>query len=128
MTVGELRSFGLSTGAIFAILFGIAIPWLWDFQYPRWPWVIFIVLGGLGLVAPKSLRIVHRVWMRFALLISKVTTPLILGIVFFLVVMPVGLVRRIFTRDPLAQNFDAGAESYRVTKESQSASSLEKPY
>ena len=93
-----------------------------------WPWIVLAILGGLGLIAPMSLRLVHRYWMRFALLISKVTTPIILGIVFFLVVMPVGLIIRIFSRDPLARQFDADAETYRIVSDRPSADTLEKPY
>lgn len=128
LSAGELRKFGLSTGAIFAVLFGLAIPWMWDLKYPLWPWVILLVLGGLGLIAPKSLRLVHRYWMRLALLISKVTTPIILGVVFFLVVMPIGLIIRIFGRDPLARQLDADTETYRIETDRQSVSTLEKPY
>ncbi|MBU2676579.1 MAG: sxtJ [Gammaproteobacteria bacterium] len=128
LSAAELRNFGLSTGAIVAVLFGVIIPWIWDFGYPVWPWIVLAILGGLGLIAPMSLRLVHRYWMRFALLISKVTTPIILGIVFFLVFMPVGLVIRVFSRDPLARQFDPDAETYRIVHDRQSAGTLEKPY
>ena len=128
LSASELRKFGLSTGAIFAVLFGLAIPWMWDLNYPRWPWVILLVLGGLGLIAPKSLRLVHRFWMRLALMISKVTTPIILGVVFFLVVMPIGLIMRIFGGDPLALRLNDDMETYRKEIDRQSVNSLEKPY
>ena len=128
LSAGELRKFGLSTGAIFAVLFGLAIPWMWGLNYPRWPWVILLVLGGLGLMAPKSLRLVHRFWMRLALMISKVTTPIILGVVFFLVVMPVGLIMRIFGGDPLSLRLNDDMETYRKESDRQSVNSLEKPY
>jgi hypothetical protein len=128
LSAGELRKFGLSTGAIFAVLFGLIIPWIWDLNYPRWPWVIFLVLGGLGLVAPNSLRLVYRFWMRFALLISKVTTPIILGVVFFLVIMPIGLIIRVFGRDLLALQLNENAETYRVMIDAEPIDTLEKPY
>lgn len=128
LSAGELRKFGLSTGAIIAVLFGAIIPWIWDLRYPVWPWIVLAILGGLGLIAPESLRLVHRIWMRFALLISKVTTPIILGIVFFLVIMPVGIIIRIFSKDPLARQFDTEAETYRIVSDRQSADALEKPY
>ena len=127
LSAGELRKFGLSTGAIFAVLFGAIIPWIWDLKYPVWPWIVLAILGGLGLIAPKSLRLVHRIWMRFALLISKVTTPIILGIVFFIVIMPVGLIKRIFGKDSLARQFDSETKTYRIVSDRQSADTLEKP-
>ena len=124
----ELRSFGLSTGAIVAVLFGALIPWIWGLKYPVWPWVILAVLGFWAMIMPKSLRPVYRLWMRIGLLISKLTTPIILGIVFFLVIVPVGLVLRIFSRDPLNRKFDSDVGTYRIEKDSQSAEALEKPY
>ena len=128
LSAGELRKFGISTGAIVAVLFGLVIPWIWDLNYPHWPWVILLVLGGLGLIVPNSLRIVHRLWMRFALLISKVTTPIILGVVFFLLFVPIGLIIRVFGRDPLARRLDENADTYRVVNGSEPIDTLEKPY
>lgn len=128
MDAGELRKFGLSTGAIVAVLFGMVIPWIWDLRYPLWPWIILAVLGGWGLIAPASLHPVYRNWMRFGLLISKITTPIIMGIVFFAVIMPVGVVMRIFGWDPMSRKFDDGLESYRVDSDHISVSTLEKPY
>ena len=124
----ELRDFGLSTGAIVAVLFGALIPWVWDLEYPMWPWVVLAVLGIMALVAPESLRLVHRYWMRFGLLISKVTTPIILGICYLLVFAPVGFLIRISGRDPMKRKLDARAETYRIEAESQSVGTLEKPY
>ena len=128
MNAGELRKFGVSTGAIVAVLFGMVIPWIWDLRYPLWPWVILAVLGGWGLIAPTSLRPVYRTWMRIGLLISKITTPIIMGIVFFALFVPVGVVIRIFGRDPMARKFDADAPTYRVESDHQPGGTLEKPY
>jgi hypothetical protein len=54
-----------------------------------------------GLVIPGHLSGVYRAWMGLALLISKVTTPVFMGIVFFFVIMPVGLVMRLLGRNPI---------------------------
>jgi hypothetical protein len=66
---------------------------------------IFGVLGvGLiaaGAVIPASLGPVYRAWMGLAHAISRVTTPVFMGVVFFAVLMPVGLVMRLFGRNPL---------------------------
>ncbi len=128
MNAGELRKFGVSTGAIVAVLFGMVIPWIWDLRYPLWPWIVLAVLGGWGLIAPASLHLVYRTWMRIGLLISKITTPIIMGIVFFAVFVPVGVVMRIFGWDPMARKFDADAPTYRVESDHQPGGTLEKPY
>ena len=79
---GELRKFGISTGAVLVVLFGGIIPWVWDLSYPLWPWLIFAVLEALALLAPALLQPVNRTWMKVGLLISKVTTPIIMGLIF----------------------------------------------
>jgi hypothetical protein len=123
-----LRDFGLVTGGIVAALFGLFFPWLLERQWPLWPWVLFGLLGGFGLVAPLALRPVYHGWMRFGLLLSKVTTPLILGIVFFLVISPFGLLRRLNRKDPLTRAFDAQARSYRVPSPEKPSNHLERPF
>lgn len=126
--IRELRSFGISTGTMVAVLFGAAIPWIWDLRYPVWPWVTLAVLALWALIAPGSLRPVYTTWMRVALVISKITTPVLLGIVFFFVFVPVGLVFRIFSRDPMRRKFEPGEPTYRVDTDRKSVESLDKPY
>jgi hypothetical protein len=62
-------------------------------------------LGGVlvtaGLVLPGRLSPMHRAWMGLAHAISKVTTPIFMGIVFFVVIMPVGLIMRALGRNPI---------------------------
>lgn len=122
-----LRDFGLTTGAIVAGLFGLFFPWFLERPTPLWPWVIAAILVVWGLVAPLSLRPVYRGWMRFGLLLSKITTPLIMGILFFLIFVPAGLVMRLLARDPLSRRRDAGAATYRVPGDP-AARRLDKPY
>jgi hypothetical protein len=123
-----LREFGLVTGGILAGLFGLFFPWLLEFNIPLWPWVAGGVLGLWALAAPMSLRPVYYWWMRLALLLSHVTTPIILGIVFYLLFFPVGLVMRLIGRDPMARRFDAGATTYRVPSHKSPPDQLEKPF
>jgi len=122
-----LREFGLVTGGIVAGLFGLFFPWLLERSLPLWPWIVFGVLGVWGLIAPLSLRPVYRGWMRFGLMLSKVTTPLIMGIVFFVVITPVALILKIVGNDPMTRKFD-DSESYRVPTKKAPTENLEKPY
>jgi hypothetical protein len=100
LSAAEGRKFGLTVGAAFAVL--ATISW-W-----RGHETTVYVLGGLatllilaGLVVPGQLGPVQRGWMGLALLISKVTTPVFMGIVFFIVIAPVGLLMRLFGRNPI---------------------------
>jgi hypothetical protein len=123
-----LRHFGLLTGGIVAVLFGLFFPWLLEHSWPAWPWVLFAVLGGTALVAPLALKPVYRLWMRLGLLLNRITTPLILGIVFYLVISPIGLLRRLKRHDPMARDFDAQAPSYRVPSQAKPSNQLERPF
>ena len=122
-----LREFGLTTGSIVAGLFGLFFPWLLERALPVWPWIVCGVLAGWGLLAPMSLGPVYRVWMRFGLLLNRVTTPIIMGLVFFIAITPLGFVRRLFGRDSLARRFDQ-SESYRIPSEKTPPENLERPF
>jgi hypothetical protein len=122
-----LREFGLVTGGIVAALFGLLFPWILDRTFPLWPWLVMLVLTVWSLTAPLSLRPVYRVWMRFGLVLSRITTPVILGIVFFVVLTPMGWLRRAFGGDAMTRKFDE-SDTYRVPSRKAPVQNLEKPY
>jgi hypothetical protein len=106
-TAAAGRKFGLTVGIAFLVLAGIAA---WR-GHPT----TMKVLGGLGLlliaggvVLPAQLGPVERGWMRFALLLSKVTTPIFMGVIYFVVLTPIGLLRRAFAGSALVHK--AGPE------------------
>ncbi len=123
-----LRQFGLVTGGIIAILFGLFFPWLLEISIPRWPWVIAALLSVWGLIAPMSLSPVYRSWMKFGLLLSRITTPVILGTVYYLLIFPMGFVMRRFGRDPMTRNLDDKVASYRVASRKAPKSNMERPF
>ncbi len=114
LTPAEGRGFGLKVGAAFLALAGIS--------YWRGHSIAPMVLGGLGgllflggLVVPGQLGGVYRGWMGLAGLISKVTTPIFLGIVYFLVLTPLGLIRRAFGKRPIDHGLVEGGYWVRRT-------------
>jgi uncharacterized membrane protein YedE/YeeE len=124
----DLRNFGFVTGGMFAILFGLLLPWLLDRPWPVWPWLVLGVLAGSGLILPEMLRPVYAVWMRFGLIASKVTTPIVLGIVFFLIISPMAVFRKWFGLDAMRRQFDPQMPTYRTPSSRRPAEDLEKPY
>ena len=122
-----LRQFGLTTGAIVAGLFGIVFPYLLDVSWPLWPWLIFAVLAIWALIAPSSLRRVYQGWMRFGMLLGKITTPIIMTLLFLITILPGALLLRLFRKDPMQRSFDNSA-SYRVKAKQPSVQNLQKPY
>lgn len=126
-----LRKFGYTFGFLIAAIFGILIPWVLGIprgQWPIWPWGILATFLAWAALAPETIRPIYVLWMRFGLMMSRITTPLIMGLVFFVLITPTALVFRIFGRDALARRIDSGIETYRITSKKTSADSLRRPY
>lgn len=123
-----LRKFGLMMGGVIALLFGIFFPWLIGIAMPVWPWIVAAIFLIWSLLLPSSLKQVYRLWMRFGLLLHKITTPLILSLVFYLVLFPIATIMRLVKGDMLAQHKTNNTETYRVRSTARSAESMEKPF
>lgn len=124
----ELRRFGLVTGGIVAALFGVALPWLFGHTLPLWPWVVGGVLGSWALAHPLSLAPVHRAWMALGHALGWVNSRIILGLAFYAIVLPTGVVMRLFGHDPLARTFDQKSQSYRMPSANQPKNHFERPF
>ena len=90
-----LRKFGLTTGAIIVALFGLLLPWLRERPWPSWPWAVGVVLSVWSLAAPGSLVVVYRPWMKIGFLLGWLNTRIILGLVFWIIILPLGLLLRL---------------------------------
>lgn len=113
------RRFGLSVGTAFLVLTAIL---LWrdhrTAMFVTATLALVLVLGGM--VVPALLYPVERGWMAMAHAISRVTTPIFLGIVYFLVVTPIGVVMRLFGRNPLVHQESREGTYWITTSESAS--------
>jgi hypothetical protein len=109
------RAFGLTFAVVFAVLAGIAA-WRGG---PSWPYTLSVsaIFALTALAVPGLLAPLNRVWLKFGLLLHKVTTPLILGLMFFLVVTPTALILRLFGKDLLQLNGDKDAASYWIERQ-----------
>lgn len=123
-----LRQFGLTTGGIVAALFGLFFPWLLTRPIPYWPWVLGGALATWALVAPSTLRGFYRLWMRLALLLNRITTPIVMGLVFYLVITPTAAIMRMVGRDPMARRFEGDRSSYRVPVRKRPKEHMERPF
>lgn len=102
-TKSELRSFAYLVGAAFAALAALLF-------WRRGVGIPVIALGSTGValllagvLVPGMLAPVQRGWMRFAVLLSRVTTPVFMGVVFFGLFTPIGFLMRISGRNPLVR-------------------------
>jgi hypothetical protein len=124
----ELRHFGLLMGALIALLFGALLPWLWGFGHALWPWLVggaFVLWAAL---APWMLAPVYRIWMKIGAVLGWVNTRLILGVVFYFLFTPIGLIMRLFRHDAMARKFEPRADSYRLKSKTTDRNDMEVPY
>jgi hypothetical protein len=104
------RSFGFVFSAFFLLL---ALSPLRKHQ-PARLWALAIAVGFLavGILAPAVLTPLNRLWMQLGRLLGRVTTPIVTGLLFYLVFTPAGFVARVLGKDPLRLRFDPNASSY----------------
>ena len=86
---------------------------------------VFLLWGAL---APSTLEPFYKLWMRFGFLLNAVMSRIILGIVFYLVVMPTGFIIRLKGKDPMARGFNDEMRSYRIENERLDKNRMEKPF
>ena len=109
LTSAQGRKFGLTVGIAFLVLTALLHFW-------RHKETAAAVMGSLGvllvvaaLLIPTRLGPLERAWMGFARLLSKVTTPVFMAVVFFAVITPIGLVMRLLGHRPLTRAERDGA-------------------
>jgi predicted membrane metal-binding protein len=109
------RSFGI----VFAVVF--AVIGLWPFLFGgmvRW-WSLAIAAAFLAvaLVRPALLEPLNRLWTKFGLLLNRIVSPLVMGLLFFVVITPFALGARLAGKDLLRLKHDPEAESYWIPRE-----------
>ena len=111
----ELRKFAFIMSAGFALIGGL-------FLIKNSPWYPFILAAsgvflGWGILAPRRLKPVFHVWMLLASGMGWVMTRVILGIVYYLILTPIGVIFRCFGKQFLQQKFNPEADTYWIHKE-----------
>ena len=94
------RSFGLSVGCVSAAA-GALLIWRGYASAGSTLATVGILLVGAGVLAPSALRGLNRVWWRFAQRVGWINARILLTLLFFVVLTPVGFLMRLFDRNPL---------------------------
>lgn len=105
------RTFGLVFAAFFTLI-GL-LPLAHGAGIRLWALGLAALFLAVALLRPAWLAPLNRVWFRFGLLLHRVTTPLVMGLIFFLAITPTALLKRAVSRDdPLQRRFEPERESY----------------
>lgn len=109
------RGFGIVFTVFFAILAGIKFAlgsdWAW-----LWTGLAAATLA-VTLIRASLLASLNRLWMKLGLALHRVLNPLIMGLIFYGVFAPFGLVMRLFGWDGLRRKIDRGADSYWIDRD-----------
>ena len=111
--IGSNKSFGI---VFFIVFLLVAIyPLINNSEIRIWSLITAVIFLILGLTNSKVLTPLNKLWFKFGLLLGKVISPLIMGIIFFLVVTPTALIMRIIGKDLLNLKFN-NKKSYWIEK------------
>ena len=112
--LGSNRSFGLVFFIVF-ILIGI-YPIINQGEVRIWSLIISFLFLFLGILNSKILTPLNKLWFRFGLFLGKIISPIIMAVIFFLVVTPIGLLMRLFGKDVLNLKLNKKKSSYWIEK------------
>jgi hypothetical protein len=127
ITAKQLRVFGLLVGGVFSL---VALwPIMTRHEAPRF-WMLS--LAGLLIVPavlfPTALKPFYAVWMSIGNALGWINSRIILGLIFYLVFTPAGLVMRVLRKDPLTLKSEPGADTYRVVRQPRPASHMNRQF
>ena len=107
-----------SFGVVFSIVFLIVslYPLINSESLRIWALVVSIIFFLLAFLAPKILVLPNKLWFKFGLLIGSIVAPIVMAFVYFVTVLPTGLIMRLLGKDLLKQKLDKNAKSYWVKR------------
>jgi len=115
------RKFGLTLGALFALLALVKAversPWSFV-----WGALAAVLIGG-ALLRPQLLSWPNQIWLKLGLLLHRIVNPVIMAILFYGTILPIGLLMRLFGKDPLRRRLDKNAASYWLTRSDERSAS-----
>lgn len=113
--VSSERGFGV-VFAVFCTIVGALSIWHGGHHWGYW-FGAAAVFAVLAFVAPKVLSPLNKLWAKFGLLLHMIMSPLILGIIFYVFIMPIGILMRMTGKDPLRRTYEPDAKSYWIVRE-----------
>ena len=111
--ISSNRSFGIVFFVVFLLI--ALYPLTYEGEIRIWSLIISIIFLILGLLNSKILAPLNKIWFKFGILLGKIVSPLIMGIIFFLVVTPIGFIMRLLGKDLLNLKYNKN-KSYWIEK------------
>ena len=97
--ISSNRSFGIVFFVVFLII--ALYPLINDGNIRLWSLIVSLAFLALGLLNSKFLSPLNKIWFKFGLFLGKIISPIVMGLIFFIVVTPIGILMRILKKDLL---------------------------
>ena len=97
--ISSNRSFGIVFFVVFLII--ALFPLINDGNIRLWSLIVSLAFLALGLLNSKFLSPLNKIWFKFGLFLGKIISPMVMGLIFFFVVTPIGILMRILKKDLL---------------------------
>ena len=110
---GSNRSFGIVFFLVFLLI--AFYPLLNDRSIHIWSLIISLIFLTLGIINSSILSPLNKIWFKFGILLGKIISPLVMGIIFFIVVTPIGILMKILKKDLLNLKYNNN-KSYWIEK------------
>ena len=114
LKISSNRSFGIVFFVVFLLI--ALYPVIKGQEIRIWSLIIALIFLTLGLKNSRVLTPLNKLWFKFGIFLGKIVSPLVMGIIFFLVVTPIGLIMRILRKDLLNLKYNSN-KSYWVEKD-----------
>jgi hypothetical protein len=114
--IGSNRSFGVVMGVACLALSGLGF-WAGSAYCPIWAGAA-AAFGGLAMLRPRLLSPLNRVWFWFGLALHKIVNPVVMGVLFFGVITPVGVLMRLTGKRTIGLEFESDRSSYWIKRSS----------
>ena len=107
-----------SFGVVFSIVFLIVslYPLINSEALSIWALIVSVVFLLLAFIAPNTLSLPNKLWFKFGMLLGSIIAPIVMALVFFVTVLPTGLIMRLLDKDLLKQKIDKNAKSYWIER------------
>ena len=115
--IGSNKSFGVVFFVVFLII-GL-YPLIYNDNPKIWALITSAIFLFLGLINSKLLTPLNKAWFIFGIFLGKIVSPFIMGIIFFLVVTPIGFIMKILGKDLLQLKFNKNVQTYWIEKSDQ---------
>ena len=113
-----------SFGIVFSIVFLIVslYPLINSEGIRSWALAVSAIFLFLAFIAPNTLSLPNKLWFKFGMLLGSIIAPIVMALVYFLTVLPTGLIMRLFGKDLLNRKLDKNAKSYWIERTEQMGS------